>query len=238
MSLFTRLCSTFVLACLFVLVANAHDAVDSDKRAVYEVHLASLQQKYTTATDPNQKREIALELGSIIEEIRSVFNQDILSHGATQGLETQLLLRFMTKNNWLVSGATQSALVPPNLRYFEEAAKMAASTRRGSDARFRYMQANFYSRLSGDPLKPKNQAATETQRLINFGREINLSHLTGADVEEFHFILAIHEMQGYKQNLQNRAQALEQVELHLRALLRFQKDSMKSITVKTLRDML
>jgi hypothetical protein len=238
MSLFTRLCSTFVLACLFVLVANAHDAVDSEKRAVYEGHLASLQQKYTAATALNQKREIALELGSVIEEIRSIFNQDILSHGATQGLETQLLLSFMAKNNWLVSGATRSALVPPNLSYFEEAAKMAADTRGGSDARFRYMKANFYSRLSGDPLKPKNQATLETKRLINFGREINLSQLTGADVEEFHFISAIHEMQAYKQNLQDRAQTLKQVDLHLQALLRFQKDSMKSITVKTLRDML
>jgi hypothetical protein len=174
---------------------HAHDAISADARKVYLSRLDELT-RTTQGNASSQVRANAwLEMGKTLDEIRALLNEDIISHGKTQGLETSVLVNMLNASVHKLQLSPQTRLYLSDPRPYREALALDPRGKQATVARFLLFKYHFYDSFVDHPLKPIKQSKENLLEMIGFGE--NLLTLTdpAIDSEEVHFILGIHYLQ-------------------------------------------
>lgn len=216
----------------------AHEAIDRDRRIGFERQIADLAKDIAAAKTKGEKADKTLALANLLEQLRSLFNQDIQSHGRLQGLETQLTLQLCQSRGWFMQAARTTGRYKPELSLYELAFTLAPGTAIAGRATYAYLLAHFYESLDGDPLAPPGQSAETTRYLIKLGDAVREDDLAAPEREELAFIRAMHLMQAFRQGLLDRPGAQSRVDSLLSRLRQLAPEGLKTITIQTLRQSL
>ena len=179
----------------FAVNVHAHDAISADARKTY---LSRLDELTRTAQGNGQAaaRAIAwLEMGKTLDEIRALLNEDIISHGKTQGLETSVLVNMLNASVHKLQLSPQTRLYLSDPRPYREALALDPRGKQASIARFLLLKYHFYDSFVDHPLKPIKQSRESLLEMIGFGENLLTLSDPGIDSEEVHFILGIHYLQ-------------------------------------------
>jgi hypothetical protein len=223
-------------AALGVLIsaAQAHDAIGSDARKAYLARITGLQQTVQSSATPSARAAALFQIGSTLDEIRELLNQDIVSHGKTQGLETSLLVQQLDAlpNRLVVSRRT--GLYQANLAPYREALALDGRAGFVTTAKFRILKGQFYDSFTDDPLRPIAQSRAELLEMISFGEALHGKHEPGLDAEEISFILALHYLQAELSQALPRARSRERFTALLHEFRERFPNSLKLATLEAL----
>lgn len=184
-----------LIGCLLLLVAlqaQAHDAIGADARKAYLQKLDSLQQTARSAAPAATRAAALVDTGRTLDEIRSLLNEDIISHGRTQGLETSILVDQLNAGPHRLQLSPQTRLYLANERPYREALALAPRSPSAPMARYMLMKNQFYDSFVDDPLTPVVQDKATLLEMIGFGDALRSSRDPAIDAEEVHFVLALN----------------------------------------------
>jgi hypothetical protein len=140
-----------------------------------------------------------VDAGRTLDEIRTLLNEDIASHGRTQGLETSILVTQLNASPWRLQPSPQTRLYLANQRPYREALALDARGAHVPLARFMLFKNHFYDSFTDHPLKPIQQDKATLLEMIEHGEWLKNPRNAGTDQaidsEEVHFILALHYLQ-------------------------------------------
>lgn len=180
---------------LSAMSVEAHDAISADARKVYLSRLDELT-RTAQGNGPTPARANAwLELGKILDEIRALLNEDIISHGKTQGLETSVLVNMLNASANKLQLSPQTRLYLSDPRPYRESLALDPRGKQAMLARFLLFKHHFYDSFVDNPLKPINQSKESLLEMIVFGESLLTQRDPAIDSEEVHFILGIHYLQ-------------------------------------------
>ncbi len=192
-----RLAALFLLLAL-PLCAGAHDAIGADARKAYLQKLESLARTAQSSAPAAARATALVDAGRTLDEIRTLLNEDIISHGRTQGLETSILIDQLNATPWRLQLSQQTRLVVANQRPYREALALDANGKQAPLARFMLLKNQFYDSFTDDPLKPVRQDAATLLEMIDAGERLLPARDPAVDSEEVHFIVAIHYLQAQR----------------------------------------
>ena len=188
-----------LLAALVAGPAGAHDAIGADARQAYLQKLERLQRSAQSGASAAARAAAWVEAGRTLDEIRTLLNEDIASHGRTQGLETSILVGQLNATPWRLQVSPQTRLYLANQRPYRDALALDARGPHAPLARFMLLKNHFYDSFTEHPLKPIGQDKATLAEMIEHGEWLRNPRHAGADPaidsEEVHFILAIHYLQ-------------------------------------------
>lgn len=174
--------------------ALAHDAISNDARKAYMGKLEALQRIVQSNALPSARAVALFETGKTLDEIRGLLNEDVVSHGKPQGLETAVLIHELnTKYTLQVSPHTRLYLA--DLKPYRESLKLDPRGKQASEARFLILKNHFYDSFVDNPIRPLQQTKATLLEMIESGESLLSVRDDGVDTEEVHFILAIHYLQ-------------------------------------------
>lgn len=179
-----RLLALAFAACLSGAMgtADAHDAISADARAAYLARLDELQRTAASNAAPAARAAALVETGRVLDEIRSLLNEDIISHGKTQGLETSLLVSQLNGSTRKLQLSPQTRLYLADTSYFRDALKLDARGRHAPLARYLLLKDHFYDSFTDNPLKPVNQSPAQLREQIALGEAL-VAELTAVPVK-------------------------------------------------------
>lgn len=180
------------LLLLFTLHAGAHDAIGADARKAYLQKLDSLQQTARSAAPAATRAAALVDTGRTLDEIRGLLNEDIISHGRTQGLETSILVDQLNAGPHRLHLSPQTRLYLGNERPYREALALAPRSPSAPMARYMLMKNQFYDSFVDDPLKPIAEDKATLREMISFGDALRNSRDPAIDAEEVHFVFALN----------------------------------------------
>lgn len=187
---------TRLIACLLLTAAHlgshAHDAIDAEARKVYLQKLESLQRTAQSAAPAAERAAALVETGRTLDEIRNLLNEDIISHGRTQGLETSILVDQLSTGPHRMLLSPQTRLYLANNRPYRDALALAPRSPSAPLARYMLMKNQFYDSFVDDPLKPLVQDKAMLLEMIGFGDGLRSARDPAIDAEEVHFVLALN----------------------------------------------
>ncbi len=198
-------------------VAHAHDAISADARKAY---LGRLDELHRTAQSPApaSARAVALiETGRMLDEIRTLLNEDIISHGKTQGLETSVLVSQLNASVNKLQLSPHTRLYVSDPAPYREALRLDPKGKLSGLARFMLLKNHFYDSFADHPLKPFDQTVEQLKQQIALGESLLSVRDPAIDSEEVHFILAMHYLQAQvsgalpRDRTQARVAALQKV---------------------------
>ena len=174
---------------------HAHDAISADARKVYLSRLYELT-RTSQGNGPVAARAVAwLEMGKTLDEIRALLNEDIISHGKTQGLETSVLMNMLNASVHKLQLSPQTRLYLSDPRPYRESLALDSRGKQAALARFLLFKHHFYDSFVDNPLKPIKQSKENLLEMIGFGESLLTLSDPAIDSEEVHFILGIHYLQ-------------------------------------------
>jgi hypothetical protein len=181
------------------LPALAHDAIGADARQAYLKKFERLQSITQSTASPTVRAAAWVDAGRTLDEIRTLLNEDIASHGRTQGLETSILVTQLNASPWRLQPSPQTRLYLANQRPYREALALDARGAHVPLARFMLLKNHFYDSFTDHPLKPLQQDKATLLEMIEHGEWLKNPRNAGTDQaidsEEVHFILALHYLQ-------------------------------------------
>ena len=134
-------------------------------------------------------------MGKTLDEIRALLNEDIISHGKTQGLETSVLVNMLNASANKLQLSPQTRLYLSDPRPYRESLALDPRGKQATLARFLLFKYHFYDSFVDNPLKPINQSKESLLEMIGFGESLSTLRDPAIDSEEVHFILGIHYLQ-------------------------------------------
>ncbi len=185
----------WLTGCLLLLAAaqaSAHDAIGAEARKAYLQKLASLHQTARSAAPAVERAAALVETGRTLDEIRGLLNEDIISHGRTQGLETSILVDQLNAGPHRLQLSPQTRLYLCNERPYRDALALAPRGPLAPLARYQLMKNQFYDSFVDDPLQPIAQDKALLLEMIAFGDSLRTARDAAIDVEEVHFVLALN----------------------------------------------
>ncbi len=174
--------------------AGAHDAIGADARKAYLQKLASLQHSAQAGT-PQARAAALVETGRMLDEIRGLLNEDIISHGRTQGLETSILVDQLNAGPHRLQLSPHTRLYLANQRPYRDALALSPRGPQSSLARFMILKNHFYDSFVDNPLQPVAQDKATLLEMIEHGNALRAKPDPAIDAEEVDFILALHYLQ-------------------------------------------
>lgn len=219
-----------LMAALLSPSARAHDAISSEARKTYLTKLDELQR--ATAAGPAAARAQAqIAIGKLLDELRGLLNEDIVSHGKIQGLETTMLVSQLNTTPYQLQQSAQTRLILADLRPWREALALEPRGAQAPMVRYRLLKNHFYDSFVDHPLKPLQQSKATLLEMIGFGESLLTAKHPEVDSEEVHFILAIH----YLQALDNGALPKAKCQQRIKEIVRkFQSSWPASLKLATL----
>jgi hypothetical protein len=178
-----------------VMNVEAHDAISADARKVYLSRLDELSRTAQGNAPAAVRANAWLELGKTLDEIRALLNEDIISHGKTQGLETSVLVNMLNASVHKLQLSPQTRLYLSDPRPYRESLALDPRGKQASLARFLLFKYHFYDSFVDHPLKPLNQSKEILLEMIGIGENLLSLRDPAIDSEEVHFILGIHYLQ-------------------------------------------
>jgi len=92
----------------------AHESITTEARKNYLVKLQESNQVLLANPAVPVKAKTLYQIGVTLEEIRDLFNQDIISHGAVKGLDSNLLLTELARAGFKLELSPKSACTCPS----------------------------------------------------------------------------------------------------------------------------
>lgn len=215
------------------LCANAHDAIGAEARKAYLQKLESLSRTAQSAAPVAARASALVDAGRTLDEIRTLLNEDIISHGRTQGLETSILVDQLNAMPWRLQVSPQTRLFLANQRPYRDALALDANGKHAPLARFMLLKNQFYDSFSDDPLKPVQEAATLLE-MIAIGERLLPARDASIDSEEVHFIVAIHYLQAQRSGALPAARCQGRFAALLKAFRERWPSSLKLATLEAL----
>jgi hypothetical protein len=184
-----------VVVCIWAAAAHAHDAIGSDARKAYLAKLDELHKTAQSSAAVGVRATARFQIGVTLDEISELLNQDIVSHGKTQGLETSLLVKQLDASPQKLEFSSQTRLYRANLSPFRDAIALDGGGKFANAARFMILKGQFYDSFTDDPIKPVAQTSAELMEMIGIGEALYPLREPGLDTQEIGFILAMHYLQ-------------------------------------------
>ena len=216
------------------LSAFAHESITTEARKNY---LAKLQEaSLVQANNPSAavKAKALYQIGATLEEIRDLFNQDIISHGALKGLESTVLLNELARAGYKMEMSPKIGLYVSQLHYYRDAIKLDNKAAFADHARYLLLKNHFYDSFTDNPLTPFSQSREELTELIDIGERLLKVKDSLINPEEVKFILAIHYLQAIQQQWIAREDGQKKFKRLLAELRKDYPQSLKPLTLEAL----
>lgn len=223
-----------VFSALTTLTAVAHDSINSEARKNY---LAKLQEMHAVAdsTAPAAARAKAkYQIAVTLDELRELFNQDMISHGIVKGLETSLLLNELARTPDKLEASPKTGLYVSHLTTYREAIKLDPKGPFVDHARFMLLKSHFYDSFADNPLTPFSQSKDELMEMIGHGEALLKSKNTLVSAEEVRFILGIHYLQAINQQVIAKDDGQKKYKKMVQELHKDFPQSLKLLTLEAL----
>lgn len=239
-----------LVAVLAAQPAVAHDQITAESRQAFVTRVVDLHARLATKTagavagststsDETARAAVAhlhLSLGLLVDEIRGLLNEDLRSHGRTQGLETMLLIRQLAQSPEPLRRDESSGLYAAAVHHFRQALSLGLPPALTAQARYRLVRAMFYDSFTTDPLSTDRVSALDAAELLRHGRALLQGGHPEVDAEEVLFVLGVGYMRAARLQVVPAAQAREQVLQMLQTLRRQHPQSLKLMTLEVLAD--
>ena len=188
----------------------------------------------TGNTAPVIRAKALYQIGSTLDEIRDLFNQDIISHGAVKGLESTLLLSEVSLAGFKIEMSPKIGLYLSQLHYYRDAIKLDARADFADHARYLLLKNHFYDSFTDNPLAPFSQSREELSDLLAIGESLLKIKQGNINPEEVRFVLAIHYLQATQQQLISKDEGQKKFKKLLADLRKDYPQSLKPMTLEAL----
>ena len=228
-----RMC-VFALSILYSACTWTHESITQEARKNYLAKLLEAQQVQTGNTAPVIRAKALYQIGSTLDEIRDLFNQDIISHGAVKGLESTLLLSEVSRAGFKMEMSPKIGLYLSQLHYYRDAIKLDARADFADHARYLLLKNHFYDSFTDNPLAPFSQSREELNDLLAIGESLLKIKQGNINPEEVRFVLAIHYLQATQQQLVSKDDGQKKFKKLLADLRKDYPQSLKPMTLEAL----
>ncbi len=181
----------FALLLWCACAAQAHDLITAESAERYLAQAHQRLDVLRSRQSPSQRAEAATRLGRMLDEIRDLLNRDLATHGRTQGLPTEYLVRELRTKGLSLELSPTLGRFPANVSWYREALRLSPDGPHAADASFGWLQGEFYDSFDADPLRPRQQTWAELQEQIALGERTVKLAPGHPDIEEAKFILAV-----------------------------------------------
>ena len=223
-----------VVSALTTQMVVAHDSINSEARKSY---LAKLQEMHAVAdsTAPATARAKAkYQIAVTLDELRELFNQDMISHGIVKGLETSLLLNELARTPDKLEASPKTGLYISHLQTYREAIKLDPKAPFIDHARYMLLKSHFYDSFADNPLTPFSQSKDELMEMIGLGEALLKSKHPLVSAEEVRFILGIHYLQAINQQVVPKDDGQKKFKRMVQELHKDFPQSLKLLTLEAL----
>ncbi len=227
------ICAALAVLALAHATAFSHDAISSEARKAYVAKLDELQRGAASGSAAARSAAL-LDTGKLLDEIRGLLNEDIISHGKIQGLETTMLVSQLNATPYKLQQSPQTRLILADLRPWRDALALEPRGANAALARYRVLKNHFYDSFVDHPLKPLQQTKETLLEMIGFGEALLNAKHPEVDSEEVHFILGIHYLQAAETGAVPRAKCQQRVQDMLRKFRSSWPNSLKLATLDAL----
>jgi hypothetical protein len=228
-----RIC-VFALGILYSACTWTHESITQEARKNYLAKLLEAQQVQAGNATPVTKAKALYQIGSTLDEIRDLFNQDIISHGAVKGLESTLLLSEVGRAGFKMEMSSKIGLYLSQLHYYRDAIKLDARADFADHARYLLLKNHFYDSFTDNPLAPFAQSREELNDLLAIGESLLKIKQANISAEEVRFVLAIHYLQATQQQLIPKDEGQKKFKKLLADLRKDYPQSLKPMTLEAL----
>jgi hypothetical protein len=173
-------------------------------------------------------------MATTLDEIRDLFNEDIQSHGAVNGLESNVLLAELARGGFMLYKSKQIGLYLSPLEHYRSALSLHPKAGYATLAAYRLFKNQFYDSFTDNPLKPLSQTREELTKLLQIGETLLKSKDPIVNQEEVQFIQAIHTLQAIDQQLLSPADGQKKFKQLLTQLRSQYPQSLKPLTLEAL----
>ena len=209
----------------------AHDSINSEARKNYMAKLQEMHVIVNSKAAATVRAKAQYQIALTVDEIRDLFNQDMISHGIVKGLETSLLLNELSRTPDKLEASPKTGLYLSHLNSYREAIKLDPKAPFVEHARFMLLKSHFYDSFSDNPLAPFSQSKEELVEMIGLGEGILKSKNSLINAEEVRFILGIHYLQAINQQVLSKDHGQKKFK---KMVLELQKDFPQSLKLLTL----
>ena len=228
-----RTCA-WLLGCICSLSSWAHDSITTETRQRFILTLQQTQQMLVSSTSAVEKGKAHFMMATTLDEIRDLFNEDIQSHGAVNGLESNVLLAELARGGFMLSKSKQIGLYLSPLEHYRSALSLHPKAGYATLAAYRLFKNQFYDSFTDNPLKPLSQTREELTKLLQIGETLLKSKDPIVNQEEVQFIQAIHTLQAIDQQLLSPADGQKKFKQLLTQLRSQYPQSLKPLTLEAL----
>ena len=227
-------CCALVFGLLLNFSSPAHESITTEARKNYLIKLQEAYQLQSSNPATSVKAKALYQIGATLEEIRDLFNQDIISHGAVKGLESTLLLNELARAGFKMEMSPKIGLYLSQLHYYRDALKLDGKAAFADHARYLLLKNHFYDSFTDNPLAPISQSREELSELLDIGERLLKVRESNINAEEVKFILAIHYLQAIQQQLIPRDDGQKRFKKLLAELRKDYPQSLKPLTLEAL----
>ena len=228
-----RICA-WLLGCICSLSSWAHDSITTETRQRFVLTLQQTQQMLVSSTSAVEKGKAHFMMATTLDEIRDLFNEDIQSHGAVNGLESNVLLAELARGGFMLNKSKQIGLYLSPLEHYRSALSLHPKAGYATLAAYRLFKNQFYDSFTDNPLKPLSQTREELTKLLQIGETLLKSKDSIVNQEEVQFIQAIHTLQAIDQQLLSPADGQKKFKQLLTQLRSQYPQSLKPLTLEAL----
>ena len=228
-----RICA-WLLGCICSLSSWAHDSITTETRQRFILTLQQTQQILVSSTSAVEKGKAHFMMATTLDEIRDLFNEDIQSHGAVNGLESNVLLPELARGGFMLYKSKQIGLYLSPLEHYRSALSLHPKAGYATLAAYRLFKNQFYDSFTDNPLKPLSQTREELTKLLQIGETLLKSKDSIVNQEEVQFIQAIHTLQAIDQQLLSPADGQKKFKQLLTQLRSQYPQSLKPLTLEAL----
>ena len=161
--------SVVVVSALTTQAVVAHDSINSEARKNYMAKLQDLRNVLNSKEPASARAKAQYQIATTVDEIRDLFNQDMISHGIVKGLETSLLLNELSRTPDKLEASPKTGLYLSHLKSYREAIKLDPKAPFVEHARFMLLKSHFYDSFSDNPLAPFSQSKEVLVEMIGLG---------------------------------------------------------------------
>ena len=212
----------------------AHESITAEARKNYLMKLQEAKQVLSANPTAQVKAKALYQIGASLEEVRDLFNQDIISHGAVKGLESNLLLTELVRAGFKLEMSPKIGLYLSQLQYYRDAIKLDGKAVFADHARYLLLKNHFYDSFTDNPLTPLSQSKEELSELIAIGERLQKVKDSSINPEEVKFVLAIHYLQAIQQQLIGKDDGMKKFKKLLAELRLDYPQSLKPMTLEAL----
>jgi hypothetical protein len=229
----------YVADCVFLAgfaagSVQAHDSINAEARKNYITKIQELQASSVAASPAPARAKSLYQLGVTLDEIRDLFNQDMISHGIVKGLETSLLLNELTRIGSKLEASPKTGLYLSQLQHYRESIRLDPRAPHIDHARYMLLKSHFYDSFSDNPLVPFSQTKETLAEMIGIGEGLLKSKHAQINGEELRFILGIHYLQAIKQQQGDKEETLKKLKKLVQEMHKDYPQSLKLLTLESL----